>query len=126
MHSKPHLMKQIGQWRWNSELVNSKVDKTDEFGCHPWLGSQSPAAPLFGARKNNYPQMTQAARILYRDWYNEDCEDKEITHKCGNKNCMNPDHWLILPIKKHGRRPNPPKQIAQAKLTKVKKKEWFK
>ena len=105
-------------WTWNSELVLSKVDKGNQWDCWEWTGAQSPAAPLFGARKNNRPQMTQAARILYREYYNEDCEEREITHDCGNKNCMNPDHWLIKDIKQHGPKP---KNIKQATLKPVKR-----
>lgn len=129
MNAKPDKMRTIGAWTWNSELVNSKVDKSDELGCWPWMGAQSPSAPLMGVRKNGIPQMSQAARILYRDWFNEDCEDKEITHSCGNKNCMNHNHWEIRPIKKRGRRTTTivqPQPIKQATLTKIKKKEWFK
>lgn len=124
MNQKPHAMKQIGLWRWNSELVLSKVDKTDELSCWEWQGAQSPAAPLFGARKNNRPQMTQAARILYREYYNEDCEDKEVTHSCGNKNCMNPSHWAIVDVKKHEAIP---KKVKQGKLKPVKSKasRWW-
>lgn len=118
-------MKQIGQWTWNSSNVLSKVDRSDINGCHPWLGSQSPSAPLFGARKNNKAQMTQATRILYREIYNEDCEDIEITHSCGNKNCMNPSHWEIKDIKKHKPKTDKPK-IKQAKMTQVKQQWWSK
>lgn len=124
MNQKPHAMKQIGLWRWNSELVLSKVDKQGKNDCWPWLGAQSPAAPLFGARKNGRPQMTQAARILFREYYNEDCEEREVTHSCGNKNCMNPDHWEIINIKKHGATP---KQIRQGTLKPIRSRasRWW-
>ena len=125
MNSKPDKMKTIGQWTWNSELVRSKVDRSDTHGCHPWLGSQSPSAPLFGARKNNRPQMTQAARILYREIYNEDCEDKEITHSCGNRNCMNERHWLVVDVKKHGPTPTNVPQAKLKPITKSKATRWW-
>lgn len=118
-------MKRIGMWTWNSELVLSKVNKKGKNDCWEWLGAQSPAAPLFGARKNNKPQMTQAARILYREYYNEDCEEKEVAHDCGNKNCMNPSHWEILDVKKHGATP---REIRQGRLQPVGKsraKRWW-
>jgi hypothetical protein len=118
MNKKPHLMKTIGVWTWNSSLVLSKVNRRSVNDCWEWMGAQSPSAPLFGAKKNNRPQMTQAARILFREYYNQDCEDKEITHSCGNKNCMNFDHWEIKDIKVHGA---PPTNVRQGRLKPVSK-----
>lgn len=118
MNKKPHLMKTIGQWTWNSQSLLKKVDRSDPNGCHPWLGSQGPHAPLFGARKNNKAQMTQAARMLYRELYNKDCEGLKVTHNCGNRNCMNPDHWLIVPVKTEKDKPEP-RPISKAKLKEI-------
>lgn len=119
MAKKSNKVKQIGMWAWNSELVLSKVDKKSDLECWPWMGgSISPGAPLFGARKNGRAQMTQAARILYREYYNEDCEEKEVAHECGSKLCMNPAHWKILDVKKHGA---VPREIKQSKLKPVRK-----
>lgn len=125
MNEKPHLMKTIGAWTWNSELVLSKVDKQGKNDCWPWLGAQSPSAPLVGVRKNGKAQMSQAARILYREIYNEDCEDKEITHACGNKNCMNPDHWKIINVKKHGPTPKNVKQASMKPVKQSRAKRWW-
>lgn len=125
MNKKPHLMKTIGQWTWNSELVLSKVDRQGEIDCWEWLGAKTIHAPLFGARKNNRPQMTQATRILYREYFNEDCEDKEVTHSCGNKNCMNSAHWEIIDTKTHGPTPT---NVPKGKLKPVsnsRSKRWW-
>jgi hypothetical protein len=41
--------------------------------------------------------MTQARRILFRDVFNEDCDDKQIKHTCGNPFCMNWQHFSVKP-----------------------------
>jgi hypothetical protein len=41
--------------------------------------------------------MTQARRILYRDVYEEDCDDKQIKMKCKNAYCMNWHHFETTP-----------------------------
>jgi hypothetical protein len=102
----PKDLKTIGQWTWNSRLLNEKVIPAGENEC--WSSknfSQTRHGPLFGVMKNGRRQMSQVCRILYRDWYNEDCEEREIAHACGNKYCINKNHWEITDVKKHGRRP---------------------
>jgi hypothetical protein len=116
-------MKTIGIWSWKPRLLEPKIDRRGDNECWPWLGSLNrDNRPLFGAWKNTgsgfKQQMSQATRIYYRHIFNEDCEEKEITHGCGNKNCMNPRHWEIEEIKKHGPKPRP---VKQAKLKPVKK-----
>jgi hypothetical protein len=104
--TRPEHKKTIGQWTWNSRLLNEKVIKKDSNECWPSTNfSQTKHGPLFGAVKNGQRQMTQLCRILYRDWFNIDCEENEITHKCGDKTCLNPNHWEITSNKKHGARP---------------------
>ena len=105
--TKPQYVRSMGAWTWNTKVLNEKVIKGLPFECWPSTNfAQTKHGPLFGVKKNGRPQMTQVCRILYRDWFNEDCEEREVTHSCGDKTCLNPDHWLIQPIKKHGRRPN--------------------
>ena len=105
--TKPEYMKSMGQWSWNSRLLNSKVIELGELDCWPSTNfAQTKHGPLFGVMKNGRRQMSQVCRILYRDWFNEDCEEREVTHSCGDKTCLNWRHWEIQPIKKHGRRPN--------------------
>ena len=89
--------KTIGEWTWNTEIFWKKIVQTDENSCWSWTGSTGPQTNLFGARKNGKPQMTQARRLLYRDIYNEDCDDKRITMKCNNAYCMNPGHFDTKP-----------------------------
>jgi hypothetical protein len=117
--TKPKDLKTIGQWTWNSKLLNEKVIPGPDNEC--WSSknfAQTKHGPLFGVMKNSRRQMSQVCRILYRDWFNDDCEDKEITHACGNKYCLNKNHWLVKPYKKHGRPPNTntkPVKTARAK-----------
>jgi len=101
--TKPEDLKTIGNWSWNSKLLNEKVIPGNDDDC--WSSknfAQTIHGPLFGAIKNGRRQMTQVCRILYRDWFNKDCEDREITHSCGNKYCLNKNHWLIKPNRQHG------------------------
>ena len=105
--TKPEDKRTMGEWTWNSKLLNEKVIRGPELECWPATNfSQTKHGPLFGVTKNGKPQMTQLCRILYRDWFNIDCEENEIAHKCGDKMCLNPDHWEVKPNKKHGARPN--------------------
>ena len=124
--SKPEDMKSIGEWTWNSRLLNEKVIKGKKNECWPATNfAHSPSAPLFGVMKNGRRQMTQVCRILYRDWFNEDCEEREITHSCGTKDCLNPDHWEVIDIKTHGPRPT---NVAQGRLKPVnnsRAKRWW-
>lgn len=118
--SKPEDFKTIGQWSWQPKLLLKKVVQGDKDECWTWLGSKGPHSSLFGAIKNGKRQMTQACRILYRELYNEDCEEKEITHSCGNRYCVNHHHWKINDIKKSGR---PVNELRQAKMQPVKR--WW-
>ena len=119
-------LKTIGQWTWNSRLLNSKVIEKGINDCWPATNfAQTEHAPLFGAIKNGRRQMSQATRILYRDWYNEDCEDLEITHSCGNKNCINKNHWEIVEIKTHGPKPTNVPQGQLKPVSKGKNKRWW-
>jgi hypothetical protein len=105
--TKPEHRRTMGAWTWNSKLLNEKVIKGTELDCWPSTNfSQTKHGPLFGVTKNGKPQMTQLCRILYRDWFNIDCEENEIAHKCGDKTCLNFNHWEVKPNKKHGARPN--------------------
>jgi hypothetical protein len=87
----------IGEWDWNSEILWKKIIQTDDESCWTWIGSTGPQTNLFGARRNGKPQMTQARRILYRDVYEEDCDDKQIKMKCKNAYCMNWHHFETTP-----------------------------
>ena len=105
--TKPEHLKSMGQWTWNSRLLNEKVIRGSDNECWPASNfAQTQHGPLFGVIKNGRRQMSQVCRILYRDWFNIDCEENEVSHKCGNKNCLNPQHWELQPNKKHGARPN--------------------
>jgi len=104
---KTEYIKTMGEWSWNTKILNDKVVKGDDNDC--WFAdnfAQTQHGPLFGAKKNGKPRMTQVCRILYRDWFNIDCEENEIAHSCGEKFCINPRHWDVKPNKKHGARPN--------------------
>jgi hypothetical protein len=94
---RPGIRKTIGAWSWNSTILWSKIVETDADSCWAWLGSRGPQTNLFGVRHNDQAQMTQARRILYRDVFNEDCDDKQIKHTCGNAYCMNWQHFELRP-----------------------------
>jgi len=125
--------KTVGEWTWNTEVLWSKIVKTDDDSCWAWLGAVGPQTNLFGARKNGKPQMTQTQRILYRDVTGEDCDDLQIRHSCGNAYCLNPSHFKILPNQRKYREdgtdrsiPKLKPEIAKAKLQPVKTQErWW-
>ena len=124
--NKEHL-KSMGPWTWNSTLLNKKVIKRDSHECWPSTNfSQTIHGPLFGVVKNGKRQMTQVCRILYRDWFNEDCEEKEIKHNCGSRSCLNPNHWTILDINRQ-KTTAVNSKVKQARLTPVKprSKRWW-
>jgi len=101
--TKKEDLKTMGEWSWNSRLLNEKVIRGNDNECWPSTNfAQTRNGPLFGVIKNGKRQMTQVCRILYRDWFNIDCEESEITHTCGNKNCLNKNHWEVKPNKRHG------------------------
>ena len=89
--------KTIGEWSWNTDILWSKIVKTEDDSCWAWIGSVGPQPNLFGARRLGKPQMTQARRVLYRDVYDEDCEDKQIKMRCKNAYCMNWHHFETTP-----------------------------
>jgi len=123
---KPENKKQVGAWSWNSKRLNDKVIRLGPSECWPSTNfAQTQHGPLFGVNKNGKAQMTQVCRILYRDWFNDDCEEKEVTHACGDKTCLNPDHWDVKPLKKHGPTPKPAKQIVKKSTIKPIKKDFF-
>lgn len=90
-------IKTQGQWTWKDSLLWRKVVKTTPEACWAWLGSTSPHANLFGARKNDRPQMTQVPRLLWASIHEQDIEDLEIRHTCGNRFCCNPHHLYAVP-----------------------------
>ena len=89
--------KSVGEWQWNTERLWTKIVQTEQDKCWAWLGSTGPHTNLFGAVKNGKRQMTQARRILYRDITDQDCQDLQITMKCKNAYCMNPNHFEVKP-----------------------------
>jgi hypothetical protein len=97
MPKNNYLLKTIGVWSWKPELLHKKIEQGPDDECWRWLGSISPHANLFGARKNNRAQMTQAARIIYMDRTGKDIEDIEIRHSCGNRFCCNWNHFVAIP-----------------------------
>lgn len=128
--------KTIGEWSWNSDVLWNKIVKTDDDSCWAWIGSRGPQTNLFGARKNSLPQMSQARRILYRDVFNEDCDDKQIKHSCGNAFCMNWQHFVVKPNQRRYRLDGTDRtiplpeivkpDIPKARLTEVKAQErWW-
>ena len=122
--TKQEDKKSMGDWTWNSRLLNEKVIRLGEDDCWPSTNfAQTKHGPLFGVMKGSKRQMSQVCRILYRDWFNKDCEEQEVAHGCGDKNCLNPNHWEVHDIKKHGPRPRPVKQATVKEIPK--KKDWF-
>ena len=91
------IRKTVGAWSWNSTILWSKIVKTDDASCWAWLGSVGPQTNLFGGTKSGVAQITQARRLLYRDVFDEDCDDKQIKHSCGNPWCMNWQHFVVKP-----------------------------
>lgn len=94
---RPGIRKTLGDWEWNSTILWNNIVETDVDSCWSWLGSVGPQTNLFGGRKSGVAQMTQARRILYREVFNEDCDDKQIKHSCGNSFCMNWHHFEVRP-----------------------------
>jgi len=127
--------KTIGEWTWNTEVLWKKIVQTGDNDCWAWIGSRGPQTNLFGVRKSGKPQMTQARRILYRDVYNEDCDDLQIKHTCGDPYCMNWHHFDVRP--NHRRfysdgtlrgtrvKQDETQGLRQAKLVKVREEKWW-
>lgn len=93
---------QMGRFRWSSELFNRKIDTTPGYNaCWPWLGSKGPAGPLFGVRiiqpdGTDLPRMTQARRIAWAEFTGSMLNQRQsIYHACGNKHCMNVQHYTL-------------------------------
>jgi hypothetical protein len=125
--------KSVGIWTWNSDVLWSKINQ-DEPGCYKWLGSTGPQTNLFGAQKNGVGQMTQARRILYMDVTGMDCQDIQITHRCGDPYCMNFEHFETKPNQRkyyldgtlRGTKPKIDKQAGlQRRNLKLIDKEWY-
>jgi hypothetical protein len=90
--------REIGAWAWNDELLWSKIEVSlDTEECWTWSGSMSPSGALLGAFKNGVQQMTQARRLVYMSETNEDAAAYQITMKCANQSCCNPNHFLLKP-----------------------------
>jgi len=94
--------KEIGNFRWSSELFNKKIDSTAGVNaCHIWTGSRGEQGPLFGVRKiqpdgTDLPQMTQARRILFAENTGTALKPMQgVYHQCGNPNCMNFLHLTL-------------------------------
>ena len=102
----------MGPWAWRSDLLWAKIrkGKTDD-DCWTWIGSSSSHANLFGVYKNHCRQMTQAPRIIYREYFKEDCEDLSITHECGNKFCCNPEHFGTIKNNRRFNRDGTPSKL---------------
>lgn len=95
--------REMGGFRWSSELFNQKIDTTAGAGnCWGWTGSMGPQGPLFGARKvqpdgTDRAQMTQARRILYAEYTSTALQPHQsVYHSCGNPNCMFPGHLTLI------------------------------
>ena len=88
--------KQVGQWGWDNDRLWSKIDKTpDHNGCHNWLGAMSPSGALMGVYKDGHQQMSQARRLVWMSINKEDVTPYQVTLKCGNQSCCNPEHFLV-------------------------------
>jgi len=95
----------LGSWTWKPEVLKRKLIAGAVDECWGWTGSSGPHGHLFGAKKNgSKPQMTQAARLCYAQYYNCAVDDLAITHTCGNKFCLNPQHMSSRPNQMRFRR----------------------
>lgn len=89
--------RQVGEWSWNSQRLNSKIQKSTDDECWTWTGSRGPQGNLFGAYKNNKQQMTQANRLIYAEHTNKPIEGQQVRMACYNKTCCNPHHMTVGP-----------------------------
>ena len=94
--------KEMGQFRWSSELFNRKIKPSlDPLACYEWIGSRGPQGPLYGVRKiqpdgTDRAQMTQARRVLYAEHTGQWLPAQTaVYHACGNRNCMNIQHYTL-------------------------------
>ena len=127
--------KTMGEWQWNSTILWSKIIQTGDDDCWQWLGSRGPQTNLYGGRKADRAQMSQARRFLYMDVFNRSCDDIQITHRCGNPFCMNWHHFEAKPNNRRfymdgellGTRTKPDKTLGlrKATLVPVKQQKWW-
>jgi len=101
--NKPGYL-EVGDWGWNDLLLWSKIEvNLDINACWPWKGSMSPSGALLGAFKKDpdtgeyRQQMVQARRLLWSSVNNEDVSPYQVTMKCGNQSCCNPNHFELKP-----------------------------
>lgn len=94
--------REYGTWRWNDELLWSKVGESDSRGCKVWLGARGPHCGLFGAVRNGRPQMTQARRLLLMSQNHPDMETSSVRMRCNNDYCVNTDHMYTEPNRRLG------------------------
>lgn len=88
--------KHIGPWSWNDEILWSKIETSfDTEQCWEYTGASSPTGGLFGARKNGVPQMTQARRLVFMSQTGQDVTPYQVTLKCANQMCCNPNHFEL-------------------------------
>lgn len=126
----PQDLKTQGAWTWNDRLLWAKVQPGCEDQCWSWTGSKGPHANLFGGRKNNHPQMSQAPRFLWMSIHGQDITDLEIRHTCHNRWCCNPNH--LIAENNHMKRPPriKPKTIQAQAVTRPaatasNKRQWW-
>lgn len=100
-----HNYQHQGLWAWNDELFLDKLNQGADNEC--WLDHKfppSPYGPLFGVRLHDLEgktrrQMTQARRVQAMRHFG-DIVGKQITHACGNSDCLNPQHFEIKPSRR--------------------------
>ena len=83
----------IGAWAWNTENLHKRIVKTDEESCWAWTGSSNDYGNIYGAYKNDHPQMTQSNRLIYMEIHGESIDQLAVKMKCGNIHCSNPNHF---------------------------------
>ena len=96
--------REVGNWGWDSDRLWSKIEVSlDINACWPYHGAMSPSGALFGAFKKDpetgefRQQMTQARRLIWSGESNEDVSQYRVTMKCQRQDCLNPNHFEILP-----------------------------
>lgn len=89
-----------GEWAWNTQRLNSKIEQGNPDECWIWKGAKGPQGNLIGAYKNGNQQMTQANRLIYAEHTNELIAKKQIRTTCLNKYCCNPNHMSDAPTNK--------------------------
>ena len=87
---------QIGVWRWNQELLESKIDRTSTpDGCYEWQGARTQNGPLFGVAKNDHCQMTPVRRLVWMLHSGTDIQEYSVHSTCGNINCLRIEHLAL-------------------------------